>query len=287
MDQFSLDAGLADFQEKVLDASHRAPVLVDFWAEWCAPCRQLKPILEKLAVDYGGRFILAKVNSDQHQELAARYGVRGIPNVKAFVAGELVDEFTGALPEAQIRAFIDRLLPSPAEPLRIAALEARARGEQEVARSLLVDALQLDAANETAQLDLAEIDLDRRDVDAARALLDTLEHRAKDVARLRALQARLKLADVGTGADPAALMARIEANADDLDARLRLAHTLALAHDYRPALEHLLAIVRRDRKWQDEAARKTMLDLFAMLGADAHYDDLVREFRIQLARTLN
>jgi putative thioredoxin len=287
MGQFSLDAGLADFQEKVLDASHRAPVLVDFWAEWCAPCRQLKPILEKLAVEYGGRFILAKVNSDQHQELAARYGVRGIPNVKAFVAGELVDEFTGALPEAQIRAFIDRLLPSPAEPLRIAALEARARGEHEVARSLLVDALQLDAANETAQLDLAEIDLDRRDVDAARALLDALEHRAKDVARLRALQARLKLADVGTGADPAALMARIEANADDLDARLRLAHTLALAHDYRPALEQLLAIVRRDRKWQDEAARKTMLDLFAMLGADAHYDDLVREFRIQLARTLN
>lgn len=287
MNAFSLDIGGADFQEQVLAASHHAPVLVDFWAEWCAPCRILKPLLEKLAAEYGGRFILAKLNSDRNQEVAARYGVRGIPNVKAFVNGEMVDEFTGALPEAQIRAFIDGLLPSPAEPLRVAAREARARGDAEVACSLLADALQLDPANETVQLDLAEIHLDQKRPDAAQAILDALEHRAKDMARLGALQARLKLVIAGAGADPAALAARIAANAGDLDARLQLAHALALAHDYRPALEQLLAIVRRDRQWQDEAARKTMLDLFTLLGGDAQYDDLVREFRIQLARTLN
>ncbi len=287
MNTFSLDAGVADFQEKVIDASRLAPVLVDFWAEWCAPCRVLKPILEKLAVEYGGRFILAKVNSDQHQELAARYGVRGIPNVKAFVGGELVDEFTGALPEEQIRAFIDSLMPSPAEPLRTAALEARAKGEPEVARSLLADALQLDPGNETVQLDLAEIHIEMRDMDAARAILDALEHQARDIFRVRALQARLKLVSAGAGADPAALKARIDANADDLDARLQLANTLAMTHDYRPALEQLLEIVRRDRKWQDEAARKTMLDLFTLLGDQPQHEDLVREFRIQLARTLN
>jgi putative thioredoxin len=287
MNSFSFDAGVADFQEKVLEVSRRVPVLVDFWAEWCAPCRVLKPVLEKLAVEYGGRFMLAKINSDQNQELAAHCGVRGIPSVKAFVNGEMVDEFTGALPETQVRAFIDRLLPSPAEPLRIAAQEARARGEPEVACSLLADAAQLDPADEAVQLDLAEIHIDMRSMDAARAILDAHEHKVRDLTRVRALQARLKLAAAGAGADPAELAARIDANPRDLDARLQLANALALAHNYRPALEQLLEIVRLDRKWQDEAARKVMLDLFALLGSEPQNDDLVREFRIQLARILN
>ncbi len=287
MSPHAFDVSTAEFQEKVVAASQHVPVLVDFWAEWCAPCRQLKPVLEKLAAEYGGRFLLAKVNSDQNQELAGQCGVRGIPNVKAFVGGHLVDEFTGALPEAQVRAFIDKLVPSPAEPLRIAAQEARAKGEPDVACSLLADALQLDPTNEAAQLDLAEIQLDQQQLDTARTLLDALEHKARDTSRLKALQARLKLVAAGGGADTAALQARIAANGDDFDARLQLANALALTGDYRPALEHLLAIVRRDRKWQDEAARKAMLDLFTLLGGDAQFDDLVREFRIALARTLN
>jgi putative thioredoxin len=199
----------------------------------------------------------------------------------------MVDEFTGALPETQVRAFIDRLLPSPAEPLRIAAQEARARGEPEVACSLLADAAQLDPADEAVQLDLAEIHIDMRSMDAARAILDAHEHKVRDLTRVRALQARLKLAAAGAGADPAELAARIDANPRDLDARLQLANALALAHNYRPALEQLLEIVRLDRKWQDEAARKVMLDLFALLGSEPQNDDLVREFRIQLARILN
>jgi len=287
MNKSSLDVGVADFQINVIDASRHTPVLVDFWAEWCAPCRILKPVLEKLAVEYNGRFILAKVDSDRHQELTARYGVRSIPSVKAFQNGEMVKEFTGALPEAQIRAFIDSLMPSPAEPFRIAALEARAKGEPEVACALLVDAAQLDPANETVQLDLAEIHLDLRNMDAARTILDTHEHMPRDPDRVRALQARLKLATAGTGADPAALKARIEADAGDLEARLQLATALALAHDYRAALEQLLEIVQRERKWQEEAARKAMLDLFTLLGSDQQHGDLVREFRIRLARTLN
>ncbi len=287
MDNLSIDAGVDDFQEKVINASFTVPVLVDFWAEWCEPCRALKPVLEKLAVEYGGRFILAKVNSDQNQQLAAHFGVRGIPNVKAFVKGQMVNEFTGAQPEAQIRAFIDSLMPSPAEPLRIAAAEARAKGEADVACSLLLDAELLDPANETVQLDLAEIHIDMNNAGAAQAILDAHEHKAKDTTRVLALQARLKLVTAGTGADPALLKARIEANAGDFDARLQLANALALAHDYRPALEQLLEIVRRDRKWQDEAARKAMLDIFTLLGTDPRHEELLREFRIQLARTLN
>lgn len=287
MNSLSIDVNIADFDTKVLDASHNVPVLVDFWAAWCAPCRVLKPVLERLALEYGGRFLLAKVNSDENPELAAHYGVRGIPNVKAFVNGEMSREFTGALPETQLRAFIDSLLPSPAEPLRIAACEARARGEPDVATSLLSDARQLDPTNQDVMLDLAEIHLDQREVAAARTLLDAVEDATAALPRARSLHARLNLEAEGCGADAETLRSRVQANADDLDARLQLARALTMTNYYRAALEQLLEIVGRDRRWRDEAARKAMLDLFVVIGADPRHDDLCREYRAKLARLLN
>ena len=121
MSEFSFDVGDADFDVQVLATSQQVPVLVDFWAPWCQPCRVLKPLLEKLTAEYGGQFRLAKINSDENPESSRRWGVRGIPAVKAFVGGQLVDEFTGALPEGQVRAFIERLMPSRAIPLLEAA----------------------------------------------------------------------------------------------------------------------------------------------------------------------
>lgn len=286
MSASSYDVSVADFPQKVLDASRQVPVLVDFWAEWCQPCRILKPILEKLAVEYGGRFILAKVNSDQNQELAQRYGVRGIPAVKAFLGGELVDEFTGALPEGQVRDFIDRLIPSPAEPLRMQALEAHERGEVEAARKLMAQAINTDPRNDTSYLDYVELSLEAGAFDEAKEVLDAVRERCRDTERVAALDAQLKLA-AGGGADTAALAARVAADANDLDARLQLANAQALARDYRAAFGQLLEIVRRDRKWNDEAGRKTMLTLFTMLAPQPQYDDLVREFRVALSRTLN
>ena len=287
VNKFASDVTSADFDQHVLAASHQAPVLVDFWAEWCAPCRTLKPLLEKLAAEYGGRFLLAKVDSDKHKNIAQRYGVRSIPSVKAFVNGEMVDEFTGALPESQLRAFLDRLIPSPAQPFRLAAAEARANSELDVAFSLLEDARQADPNSEDVQLDLAELNLDAGNAAAATDLLKPLEHKARDTKRLQALQARLQLVIAGGDSDPAELRARIDANPADFDARLRLANALALAQEYRPALEQLMEIVRRDKSWQDQAARKTLLNLFTLLGSDASHDALVREFRVTLARTLN
>jgi putative thioredoxin len=287
MSVHAYDVTVADFDAKVIAASRGVPVLVDFWAEWCQPCRILKPILETLAVEYGGRFILAKVNSDENQDLAQRYGVRGIPAVKAFVDGELADEFTGALPEAQVREFLDGLVPSPAEPLRREALAVYSRGDIEGARKLLARAIELDPRNESAYLDYVELSLEAGVLDEARQLLDALRDRARDRFRVEALDARLNLAAGGSGSDPAALRARVEADPADLEARLQLANALALAGDYRPAFEQLLEIVRRDRRWHDEAGRKTMLTLFNMLAAQPELDDMVREYRLALSRTLN
>lgn len=283
MSAFAVDVSIENFESEVIERSRSMPVLVDFWAPWCAPCRALTPVLEKLAEEYQGRIRVAKVNSDDHQALAYRYGVRGIPNVKAFVDGDLVDEFTGALPEAHVREFIERLLPSPAEPLRREAQAAGARGENETMRKLLLRAIELDPRHEAARLDLIEVLADAGELEEAERLLDEIAEQAKDRHRIEALQARLSLAG-NPDVDIEALRARVVANPGDLEARLALATGAAARQDYRQALEQLLEIVRRDRSFDDDVGRKTMLQIFNVLGPDT---DLVREFRSELATVIN
>ncbi|MBX3677408.1 MAG: co-chaperone YbbN [Rhodocyclaceae bacterium] len=285
MSAYSIDVTETNFMQEVIEASHRAPVLVDFWAPWCGPCRSLGPILEKLAAEYQGRFRLAKVNSDENQALAGQFGVRGIPNVKAFVGGKMVDEFTGALPESAVREFIDALLPSPAEPLRLEAQAARARGEADATRKLLLQAIRLDPKHEQARLDLVDVLLDAGDLAEAQRLLGEIADSAKDRSRVDALSARIALAQgAPAGADESALNARLAADPADHEARLGLANLLAARQDYRGALEHLLEIVRRDRAFGDDIGRKTMLQVFSLLGPDS---ELVRTYRGELSRAIN
>ena len=279
MSEHALDVGLADFPQQVLEESKRRPVVVDFWAPWCGPCKSLKPILEKLAAEYGGKFLLAKINSDDNQELAARYGVRGIPSVKAFIDGEPVDEFSGALPEGEVRAFLDRLIPSPADELRAEAAELRAAGDLSAALQKLADASKIDPAHIGVRIDAAEIMLDLNEADEARRLIASVPDDADP--RVPQLKARLQFMEAA-GEDEAALVARVAANENDLEARLKLANLYVAAGQHEAGMDQLLEIVRRDRGFGDDIGRKTLLSVFDLLGSD----ERVSRYRRLLASLL-
>ena len=280
------DVTLADFDEQVVAASHRQPVVIDFWAPWCGPCKALGPILEKLASEYAGKFLLAKVNSDENQELAVRYGVRGIPSVKAMVKGKIVNEFTGAQPESVIRTWLDKIIPSPAQELQQAAQQLAAGGDLDGAAQKLAQASALEPGNEWVRVDAAEVMLLKGEMDEAQRLLDSLKDAdvLKD-ARVLQLKAQTRLAEMSaTGESEAELAAAVAADANDLEARLKLANVLIASNRVAEGMDQLLEIVQRDRKFKDDIGRKTLLDVFNLLGGQG---ELVSEYRRKLASALN
>lgn len=284
MSQFSFDVALEDFEAKVLQASLEVPVVVDFWAPWCGPCQTLKPMLEKLADEYKGRFLLAKVNSDENPELAGHFGVRSIPSVKVVYQGQLVDEFNGALPEGKVREFLDRIaLPGGNETdLRAEAAALVGEGRLEEALAKLVAASQADPQDQAVQLDAIDVLLQLGRNDEAGQLLAGDYPNEPD--RANALRARLALAQGAT--DVAPLEAKLAANPDDHATRLELARAYAAQSRFREALEAALEVVRRDRFFDEGAGRKTLLQFFEALSGE-QYDDLVREFRRKLSAALN
>jgi putative thioredoxin len=243
-----MDIGTANFEHEVLESSASQPVVVDFWAPWCAPCRTLGPILEKLEAEYDGRFRLVKVNLDDNQPLAEAFGVRSIPAVFGFRGGKAVAQFVGAQPEREVRAFIERLLPSPHEA-------TLARAEQLIAEGR---------------------------VDEAEKLLEGMPFNIDWQARVEALRAAIGFARAG-GADAAELEARLAAQPADHAARLQFAQRLAAQRRWPEAMDQLLEIVKKDKNWSDGEARKQLLHIFT-LAADQ--PDLVNEYRRKLATQL-
>lgn len=283
MSAYASDVTEATFQKDVIERSREVPVLVDFWAPWCGPCRTLKPVLEKLAVQYEGKFQLAKVNSDENQQLAVQFGVRSIPNVKAFVDGQLVDEFLGAQPESAVREFIDGLMPRPEDLLRRDARARAEAGDLEGALALLEQAEASGRHDDHVLADRIQLLLTLGRVDDAKATAARLGPLASQEPAISALLAQLQFAGTGTG-DDSALRARIEADPQDLGARLDLAKREIAAQRHEAGLEQLLEIIRRDRKWNAEAGRKTMLAVFDLLGSGS---ELVSKYRRLLASALN
>jgi putative thioredoxin len=275
-----IDVDERNFESAVLARSREVPVIVDFWAPWCGPCRTLGPTLERLAQESNGAFVLAKVNVDENQRLAAVFQVQSIPAVKAFRDGKLVDEFMGALPESQIRAWLKRLVPSEGDEL-VKAAEALeiSKPQEAIARYRL--ALGSDPSNTAALFGLGRLLTMEGDPEGAKVLAE-IPAGTPFSARAQALQ-ELDTFFNGAKENKVALEARVAANANDWEARYQLAAVEARSNNYGPAFEHLLTIVGRNRAFLGDGARKAMLGLFALLG-DEH--PLVPEYRRKLSGML-
>ncbi len=282
MAEVAIDVGEASFADEVIEASREQPVVVDFWAAWCGPCRVLGPTLEALAQEYGGAVRLAKVDVDANPGLASRYGISGIPAVKAFAGGELVSEFVGALPEPQVREFFAALLPSATDDAAEAAEAARAAGDLLEARRLFDEALTADPRHEEASLGLAELLIESgAPAEAERAL--QLASRFEASPRARRIEGLARFSALGAGLDEGELLARIAAGEHPAEAHYRLGGVLAARGEWEAALEELLATVRLDRALDEDGGRRVMLDVFNVLG---NRHPLTEEFRRRLASVI-
>ena len=278
----AFDIAENEFEPQVVERSKQMPVVVDFWATWCEPCRTLGPLLERLATEYQGAFLLAKVNVDENPSLAAAFGVQSIPMVLGFRDGEVAAEFVGALPEDGVREFLSRLLPSVGELVAQEGDALRADGKTVEAEAAFRRALELDLRCDQALVGLASILSDRRDDTEALALLDRVSPDTPFRQEADRLAAAIRIRAAGTD-DDGTLRERVSANPDDLEARFALAQALAASTRYDEALDEYLAITARDRAFQDGAARKAMLDIFELLGSG---NEIAERYRAELAKVL-
>jgi putative thioredoxin len=273
-----------NFEQEVINRSSTTPVLVDFWAPWCGPCRVLGPVLEKLAIEYNGIFLLAKVNTEENPNLALQFQIQSIPCVIMFKEGKAIDQFQGALPEANIRKFLDFHCPLPADKLYILAEKARSAGNWVEAEKLYLEVLSLNSGHSAAHLALAILFISSQRVDQAVEHLDTIsswDEEYESAARLRDLLALRQECQESGNSDE--LRIKIRTNPRDLDARYALASCLVAQEKYREAMDEFLEIVLRNKKYREEAPRKAMLAIFTLIGERS---ELADEYRTRLSRTL-
>jgi putative thioredoxin len=278
-----IDATTGTFVSEVIDRSKTVPVIVDFWAPWCGPCRMLTPVLEQLAAEYGGRFWLAKVNTEADPQLAYEFGVQSIPYVVALRDGKIVQEFTGALPEAHVRRWLDLVVPSPASALlaeaEILETEDLTAAEQKVRR-----ALELDPESVAGRIALARVALRAGRSEEARQLIAALERRGFLEPEAQRIKSELEVNAVAreAGGVEAARNA-VAAHPEDLGLKVRLAEALAAGHRFREALDLCLEVIRRDKQGAGVQAKSAMLLILNLVSDEP---DLANEYRRKMASAL-
>ena len=282
---FIVDVTRENFQQAILQESATRPVLVDFWADWCAPCRSLMPMLAKLAQEYQGKFILAKINTEEQRELAAQFGIRSLPTVKLFRNGAPVDEFMGALPEAEVRAFLERHIPRETDQLLDQADALLLQGDAQRAGKLIDQANRLDPDYPRVRLSYARYKATLGELADAEKLLQELPLEEQQKPAVVSMLSRIhfdRISRESPGAE--ALQQILQQEPGNSEALYQLAAQRIMESDYAAALELLLTLMRKDRTYGEDAGRKGMLQVFDMLGGEG---ELVKQYRIRLFNALH
>jgi putative thioredoxin len=279
------DVTVENFESDVILASDNALIVLDFWADWCGPCKTLTPILEKLAIEYNGRFRLAKVDSDKQQEISSMFGIRSLPTVIALKGQKPVSAFQGAQPEGRVREFLDKILPSAGEEKLAKAKEKLEAGDIEGAVDELKVALALTPSLDSARIMLADIAMRDNRIDEAKQYLAQCKPTTQMDEDFQRVAFKIEAAEqAGNSPEAAALKARIAKDPNDHEARLQLAAVLVVESQFEPAFQTLLESVQLDKAWNEQAARKKLIEYFALAKEQP---ELVRRFRQTLAATLN